>query len=207
MAIDLNIVDWLSNWFAKKSDVVAKAQGNGNASKNLVTDTSGEVTLENKVSVGSGLSMSNTNQISHSNSVSGGAVNSFSPRMVKYDAQGHITETSNLYSTDIPLSSSDATKISAKISSIESDISTLQSLDFIVVTDTKPTASASTMNKLYVVSETIDNKNVVNVYYTKRTGATAVRRTRRSRRGFRLRTSARGCPSARRSSPAGACRP
>ena len=57
----------------------------------------------------------------------------------------------------------------AKINgAIDTKIGELTSFKFIEIADSKPTASANTMNKLYIVSE--DNK--VNVYYTKQTGNT-----------------------------------
>lgn len=55
----------------------------------------------------------------------------------------------------------------AKINdAVDTKIGELTSFKFIEIVDSKPSASASTMNKLYIVSE--DNK--VNVYYTKKTG-------------------------------------
>ena len=51
---------------------------------------------------------------------------------------------------------------------INTKIGTLSSIKAIEVVASKPTASASTMNKLYIVSE----NNKVNVYYTKQSGST-----------------------------------
>ena len=173
MAIDLSgIANWLHGWFPYHSEVVAKNQTNANASKNLVTDSSGEVTTENKVSVGSnsGLSMSNTNVISHSNSVTGGELTTSTLKKVKYDGQGHITETANPNTTDLPNSEtysnigSSLTNqklindgINSKLGTITSSIESLASTEYIKI-DTansqgKPstTASSSTMNTIYLV--------------------------------------------------------
>ena len=127
-----NVVTWLKNWFYDKTEVYAKsetytkeevntalgnkvnvAQGSGNSDKNVVTNSSGNITTEPKVSAGSGLSLSNANQMSHSNSVT--ALTTSSAKKIKHDAQGHITETTNLYGADIPVSSTDATKLNTAL--------------------------------------------------------------------------------------------
>ena len=51
-------------------------------------------------------------------------------------------------------------------SAINTVLGTLKNLKFIEVTKNKGTASADTLNKLYIVEETVDNKTVVNIYYT-----------------------------------------
>lgn len=58
--------------------------------------------------------------------------------------------------------------INTKIGAINTDVSILKSIKAIEVVATKPTASASTMNKLYIVSE----NNKVNVYYTSQSEST-----------------------------------
>ena len=58
--------------------------------------------------------------------------------------------------------------VKGALNSINSSIETLSGLEVIKVVSTKPTASADTMNKLYIVSE----NNKVNVYYTTKSGST-----------------------------------
>lgn len=225
MAINLEgIVTWLKGWFYEKSEVNtllnAKVnQNQGTANYNVITDSSGNIDVEPKINVasGTGLSLdSSTKALSHSNSVT--ALTTASAKKIKHDAQGHITETSALYGSDIAVSSSDSTKLdtalgnkansththtisnitdfnththyatdvydynsenytnlgnlgedalqSAINSAINTVIGNLQSIKAIEVVSTKPTASASTMGKLYIVSE----NSKVNVYYTERSG-------------------------------------
>ena len=207
-----DVVTWLKQWFYTETEVdtllgakVSTAQGSGNASKNVVTDSGGDIGLENKVSCGTGLSFDSSiaNKINHSNSVT--ALTTASAKKIKHDAQGHITETSALYGSDIAVSSSDSTKIDTALSNkansnhghnanqiideysnnygnigittswadqreingaINTTIGNLQSIKAIEITSDKGTASASTMGKLYIVSE----NSKVNVYYTERTG-------------------------------------
>jgi len=166
-----DVKTWLKQWFPLIEEAVQVNQGSGNASKNLVTDTGGAVTLENKVSAGSGLSMSNTNQISHSDSVT--ALTTASLKKIKHNATGHITETANVNTADLPNSETYA-NIGSNLTNqklindgINTKLGELESISFIVVTDTKPTASADTMGKLYIISE----NSKVNVYYTKATSS------------------------------------
>lgn len=197
-----NVVAWLKNWFYEKSEVYTKSetytkeevnsslankvnvsQGSGNSDKNIVTNSSGNITTENKITAGSGLSLSNTNQLSHSNSVS--AQTTAVLKKIKYDAEGHITETANVDDSDLPSHSHATTSVTntetySNLGSnltnqklindaINSKIGTLENISFIEVVTTKPTPSASTMGKLYVVSE----NSKVNVYYTKRSGSSS----------------------------------
>lgn len=167
-----DVVTWLKQWFPEKGEVVAKSQGSGNASKNVVTDASGDVTLENKVSVGTGLAFDGTvaNKINHSNSVT--ALTTSGLKKIKHDAQGHITETANPTTSDLPNSEtyanlgSNLTNQKLINDAINTKIGALTGIEFIVITTNKGTASADTMNKLYVVSE----NSKVNYYYTKRSG-------------------------------------
>lgn len=78
-------------------------------SKNVVTDSSGNITFEDKPTIpdvsgkidtaGTGLSKSGTT-LNHSNSVT--AVTTAALKKIKYDAQGHITGTSNVSASDLP---------------------------------------------------------------------------------------------------------
>lgn len=195
-----NVVTWLKNWFYDKTEVYAKtetyskeevntalgnkvnvAQGSGNSDKNVVTNSSGNITTEPKVSAGSGLSLSNANQMSHSNSVT--AQTSAVFKKITHDGQGHITGTANVDASDLPTHGHTTSQIVDTIAhsnigtdiyvsqnvintAIDTAIGNLQSIKAIEVGATKPTASASTMGKLYIVSE----NSKVNVYYTKQSG-------------------------------------
>ena len=166
------IVTWLKNWFYDKTEITgflnAKANVNqGTANYNVVTDASGNITVEPKINVASngGLSLNaSTNTLSHSNNqveAHGGAF----PTIIAWDTRGHITNYQYLYSSSLSVSPSDATKVDVKISNIETAISNLQSFKALEIVTTKPTASVNTMGKLYIVSE----NSKVNVYYTKAT--------------------------------------
>jgi len=98
-----NLKEWIHNWFPYFSEVVAKDQTSSNASKNLVTDTSGEVTLENKVSVSGGLSMSSSNQISHTDTITANSTASL--KKIAYNGTGHITSVADVDADDIPYDS------------------------------------------------------------------------------------------------------
>ena len=58
------------------------------------------------------------------------------------------------------------TNVEGRVTTLEGKVTTLESIDVIEVVSSKPTASASTMGKLYIVSE----NNEVNVYYTIKNG-------------------------------------
>nr|WP_294999885.1 hypothetical protein [uncultured Methanobrevibacter sp.] len=188
-----NIVLWLENWFSQTKDVVLRNQGQAN--KNLVTDASGNVVLEDKPVIpdvsgkidtaGTGLSKSGTT-LNHMNSITAQTNNVF--KKFKYDAQGHITGTANVTANDLPqhTHSSDLvvdttsqnygnigiTTMGATQQEINTAINTklgqIANIEVIKVVSTKPTASADTMNTLYIVSE----NGKVNVYYTKKSGST-----------------------------------
>lgn len=173
----------------------AKANKNlTNANMNVVTDSSGNITTEAKPTIpdvsgkidtaGTGLSKSGTT-LNHSNSIA--ALTTVSFKKFKYDAQGHITGTANVTANDLPshYHSDDLIidqnantyvnignlSVGATQQEINSAINTtigdLKSFKVIEVVSSKPTASASTMNKLYIVSE----NGKVNVYYTKQSGS------------------------------------
>ncbi len=118
-----------------------------------------------------------------------------------YDKQGHITGTANVLGDDLPshthskvnitdfehnhiatdvkdtnahsnIGTSASATQGAINTAIDTAIGNLQSIKAIEVVSTKPTASADTMNKLYIVAETVSGVQKVNVYYTKQTGST-----------------------------------
>ena len=174
----------------------AKANKNlTNANMNVVTDASGNITTEAKPvmpdisgkidTAGTGLSKSGTT-LNHSNSIT--AQTSAIFKKVKYDGQGHITGTADVTANDLPQHAHSTNLIIDTISqnyenlgittmgatqeeintAINTIIGNLSSFKAIEIVSTRPTASASTMNKLYIVSE----NSKVNVYYTKKSGST-----------------------------------
>ena len=177
------IVTWLKNWFYDKTDIDGFINTiNGNisnkvdknqqqANKNVITDGTGAISLEPQINVasGSGLSLNNsTKALSHTNVVS--TVLNDMALKIQIDGTGHITHYSEVTGSDIAVSSTEATTpLATKISSIETAISNLQNFKFLEIVTSKPNPSAPTMNKLYIVSETVNNKNQINVYYTKAT--------------------------------------
>lgn len=201
MAINLEgFVTWLKGWFYDKSEVntIANSKLNANlttANKNLVTNGSGDVVLEDKPVIpdvsgkidtaGTGLSKSGTT-LNHSNSVTAQTSTVF--KKIKYDAQGHITGTADVGANDIPAHMHSADRLidqysntysnigittswaeqGAINSAINTTIGNLQSIKAIEVVSTLPTASASTMGKLYIISE----NSKINVYYTQQSGST-----------------------------------
>ena len=129
--------------------------------KNVVVDSSsGDITFEEKNNHTHG-NITDEGLLKVNNSVKANKV-------VVTNGDGKITYTE----TSIPKSGESTTVTltdQAKINgAIDTKLGELTSLKFIEIVDSKPSASASTMNKLYIVSE--DNK--VNVYYTKKTGNT-----------------------------------
>lgn len=173
----------------------AKANKNlTNANMNVVTDASGNISTEAKPVIpdisgkidtaGTGLSKSGTT-LNHSNSVT--ALTTSSLKKIKHDAQGHITGTADVGASDLPSHTHNSTEVSDNNSNypniisglpstpnsvhdtflaIDSAIGDLRSIKAIEVVASKPTASADTMGKLYIVNE----NSKVNVYYTKQSG-------------------------------------
>lgn len=109
-----------------------KVGTSNNASKNVVTDSSGNITVEDKYSHPSSHA---TTMIKESSALNNIGTNANATQHTINDA-------------------------------INTAIGSLQSINAIQVVDSKPTASASTMGKLYIISE----NNKVNVYYTKESG-------------------------------------
>ena len=196
-------VTWLKNWFYVKSEVYSKDetytkeemntalgnkvnqyQGTGDSGKNVYVNASGNIDVENHITSGSGLTLSNTNQMSHTDSIT--ATSTTALKKIKYNSTGHITGVANVSSSDLPShthsassvtdSSADSyTNISSSLtsSSTQADINNaintkLGSLDIdvIIVTTDKGTATADKMNKLYI--ETKNGKT--DVYYVVRSG-------------------------------------
>ena len=189
MSVDLKgIIDWLNGWFYRKEEVNtylnAKANKNlTNANMNVVTDSSGNITTEAKPTIpdvsgkidtaGTGLSKSGTT-LNHSNSITAQSSTVF--KKIKYDGQGHITGTANVESSDLPThthSIASVTNLQTELNGLDTRIDALESFEFIKVVSDKGTASASTMNTLYIVQETdaTTSETNINVYYTKKDGS------------------------------------
>lgn len=146
-------------------DGVLKVSGTAQASKNVCTDANGKITAENK------------NNHSHGNLTSNGTLNSDTTtvnKVVVTDSNGNLKtisqlpqnkmNTSNFYlGTPQVVESSALSNLGTNAgadqftinSAINEQIGLLKGVEFVKVVTTKPTASASTMNKLYVVT---DNK-------------------------------------------------
>ena len=209
---DINIdgiVTWLKGWFYDKSDVdtIANSKANlnqGQANKNVVTNGSGEITVEDKPVIPTdisnltdttGIIPTDVSDLTDTNNTA------FTP---KSHAHGQLTNDGKITSTAVTVASgdnivitdaSDSSKVkrvanllashikdssaythigtsanatqSAINSAIDTAISNLSSIQAIQVVTTLPTASSSTMGKLYIISE----NSKVNVYYTEQDGS------------------------------------
>ena len=174
-----DVVTWLKQWFYTETEVdtllsakVSTAQGSSNASKNVVTDSGGNITLEAKPTIPSASSST------PSADVSGGAVGTGTtwaradhqhPLSSAYATSSHThtaTEVTDANYTDYThINPSDGYQNTIN-SAIDTAIGNLSSINAIEITSDKGTASASTMGKLYIVNE----NTKVNVYYTERSG-------------------------------------
>ena len=195
MAIDLSgVVTWLKGWFYEKSEVYKKEETysksevnnalsgklNSNlvtANKMLVTGNNGDVELADKPVIpdisgkidtaGTGLSKSGTT-LNHSNSITAQTSPVF--KKFKYDNTGHITGTSDVGAYDLPShnhSISNIISLQSELDGLDTRIDSLESIKAIEVVSTLPTASSSTMNRLYIISE----NSKINVYYTEQNGS------------------------------------
>ena len=188
-----NVVTWLKNWFYDKTEVYSKSETytktevntalgnklNSNlttANKNLVTNSSGDVILENKPDLstkqdklvsGTNIKTINNNSLLGSGNLS--VITDISGKADKTGGVAQVTDANANNYTNIGSLSSGATQQTIN-NAINTKIGTLQSFNFIEITTTKPSVSVENMGKLFIVSETVDNKNVVNVYYIKRSG-------------------------------------
>ena len=150
---------------------VDKVSGKGLSTNDYTSDEktklAGIDTGANKTVVDSSLSSSSTNPVQNKvvNTALSGKANSSHNQ-----ASSTITEASALSNLGTSANATQATvngAINTKIGAINTSISELQSIKAIEVVSTKPTASASTMNKLYLVSE----NSKVNAYYTVQSGS------------------------------------
>lgn len=185
MAINLEgIVTWLKGWFYDKTEITGFLNNKANQSDLQTlqgTVTSLGETVAGKIdTAGTGLTKSGTT-LNHSNSIT--AQTSAVFKKIKYDAQGHITGTADVQVTDFPHSHNATGVLDANAHSnlgtsananqgeintaIDSIIGSMSSIRAIEVVTTLPTASASTLGKLYIISE----NSKVNVYYTEQSGS------------------------------------
>ena len=169
-----DIVTWLQQWFYTESEVdtiTGSLQTQINNKADTTTVSALATTVNGKAN----------STHAHGNLQSDGQVGSTAQasKNVVTDANGKIT-TENKYShpsthaTTMIIEASALSNIGTAANAdqhtindaVNTMIGSLQSINAIEVVDTKPTASVSTMGKLYIVSE----NGKVNVYYTKRTG-------------------------------------
>lgn len=189
------IVTWLKNWFYDKSDVdtIANSKANlnqGQANKNVVTNGSGEITVEDKPVIPTDVSNLTDNnntqftpkshthgQITNDGKITSTAVTVASgDNIVITDASdsSKVKRVANLLGSHIKDSSAythigtsaNATQSTIN-NAIDTAISNLSSIQAIQIVTTLPTASSSTMGKLYIISE----NSKVNVYYTEQSGS------------------------------------
>lgn len=159
-----DVVTWLKQWFYTEDEVdtklatkVSTAQGSSNASKNVVTDSGGNITLEAKVT--------KTSQLTNDGDGTNAFVKNNDSRL-----SNARTPTSHNQATTTITNSETYSNLGSSLTTqklvndaINTKIGELSSIKAVQVVADKGTASASTMNKLYIVSE----NNKVNVYYTK----------------------------------------
>ena len=127
----VNLKEFMENWFYNESEIDTKllAKANvdlGTANYNVVTDSAGKITVEPKPTIPD---------------VSGKAD--------KTDGASEITDANAGGYTSISASLSSSSTVADILSAINTKFSTL-SLDVIIVTTDKGTATADKMNKLYV---------------------------------------------------------
>lgn len=160
-----------------------------------LTNDSGFLTSHQDISgkidtAGTGLSKSGTT-LNHSNSIT--AVTTAAFKKIKYDAQGHITGTADVTSSDLPSHTHAASSVTdanannytnigslssgatqqAINAAINTKIASLTNIDLVNLVTSLPTASASTMNQLYVVAKTGGSgQDTYNIYVTVKSGST-----------------------------------
>ncbi len=192
-----DVVTWLKQWFYTESEVdtllggkVSTAQGSSNASKNVVTDSGGNITVEAKPTIPSA---SSTTPSADTTSGAVGTGTTWAradhkhPKSSLYAEATHthtksnITDFSHTHSvTDVTDSnahshigtSANATQ-GAINTAIDSKLSELVDINFVTVVQTLPTASQSTMGKIYLVpSDSTDTNDNYEEYVTIKDGNT-----------------------------------
>ena len=153
-----------------QSDGTITAATGTNASKNVVTASNGKITLEAKPVIPTKTSdLTNDGDDGTNVFVKNNDSRLSDSRTPKSHNQATSTITNSTAFDNIKSGESTTLTLNtqAKINSAINDrIGSLASIRAIEVVDTKPTASADTMGKLYIIAE----NNKVNVYYTKQTG-------------------------------------
>ena len=175
-----DMVTWLKQWFYDEDEIDTKLSNKANknlgtANYNVVTDSSGDITVEAKPTIPSASSTT------PSADVSGGAIGSGTtwakadhqhPLSSAYATSGHSHYINNSTSDNGSLfiypngNGQNPAHLGAWLKSLETTVDSFANINFIEITTNKGTASASTMNKLYI--ETKNNKT--DVYYTVRSG-------------------------------------
>lgn len=166
------IIPWLKNWFYDISQINTLLGGKvnlnqGQANKNVVTNASGEITVENKPTIDSAMSSTSTNAVQNKvvNTALGNKVD-------KTNGANQMTD-SSAYSR---LGTSAGATQKTINNAINTKIGQLLDVELLVTVTTLPTASADTMNKLYLVlggtyeeTQSGDSpKNLYSIYVTVR---------------------------------------
>lgn len=167
-----DVVTWLKQWFYTESEVdtllggkVSTAQGSSNASKNVVTDSGGNITLEAKPTIPSA---SSTTPSADTTSGAVGTGTTWAradhkhPKSSIYAEATHTHTKSNITDFSHTHSISDVTSLQSELDDLDDRIDDLESIKAIEVVVSLPTASADTMGRLYIISE----NSKINVYYT-----------------------------------------
>lgn len=187
MKIANDVVTWLKQWFYDEDEIDTKVQGlqsqiNNKASQSDLNTTNSNVTVlqalvDGKVDkvVGKGLSTEDYTsaektklagiEAEANKTVVDSSLNteSTNPVQNKVITVALSTKANQSHNHSI----SQVSGLQTQLSSLDSRIDNLESIKAIEVVSTLPTASADTMNRLYIISE----NNKINVYYTEQNGS------------------------------------
>lgn len=179
-----DIKTWLMQWFYTETEVdgfIGEIQQNklnknlGTANQNVVTDGAGNVVVEAKPTIPSA---SNSTPSADTSSGSVGNASTFAranhthPKSSIYAEASHnhsaseVTDSSAGSYTNISSSLSSSSSQADINSAINTKIGELVGIDFITVVQTLPTASSSTMGKIYLVPITGSGNNNFAEYVT-----------------------------------------
>jgi hypothetical protein len=155
-------ITWLKGWFYDKTEIntLLNAKVNLNqsqANKNVVTNASGEITTEDKPTIDSAMSSSSTNAVQ--NKVVNTALGT---KVDKTNGASQMTDTTSSFSNLGTLADRKQSTINT---AIDTKIGEILGIEFVKVVQTRPTASADTMNKLYVVTGTSSSDGDDFIFY------------------------------------------
>ena len=139
-----------------------KVGTSNNASKNVVTDANGKITTEAKPTIPSASSTTpsaDTTNGSYGSGTSYARSNHTHPKSSLYAEATHYHNASDISYTS-------QSTVDDEIDDLWDVVTGLSSIKAINIVSTLPTATVSTMGKLYIISE----NSKVNVYYTEQTG-------------------------------------